>query len=174
MNSRLPRLSTIGAAALLSLAAAGTIVSAQTPAPAPATQAKPAEKAGAAARTVEIIGTDDMKYNVTTINAKPGEQLRIRLTSKGVMPKIAMAHNVVVLKKEADAAAFATAAASARATDFIPAANKADVIANTGLAGPGESVEVTFKVPAAAGSYPFLCTFPGHFVVGMKGNLIVK
>jgi azurin len=181
MNSRIPRLSTIGAAALLSLAAAGsTIVSAQTPAPAtkpaPAEQgtAKPAEKAGAAARTVEIVGTDDMKYNTTTINAKRGEQLRIRLLSKGVMPKIAMAHNVVVLKKTADPAAFATAAASARATDFIPPANKADVIANTGLAGPGETVEVTFKVPAEAGSYPFLCTFPGHFVVGMKGNLVVK
>jgi azurin len=183
MNSRLPRLTTISAAALLSLAAAGTIVSAQTPAPAtkpapaPAAQgtAKPADKAPAgAARTVEIIGTDDMKYSVTEIAAKRGEQLRIKLTSKGVMPKIAMSHNVVILKKGTDAAAFATAAASARATDFIPAANKADVIANTPLAGNGETVEVVFKVPAVAGSYPFLCTFPGHFVVGMKGNLVVK
>lgn len=166
-------LSTLTAATVLSLAAAGTIVSAQTPAPAPA--AKPAaEKAGAGARTVEIIGTDDMKFNTNTINAKPGEQLRIRLTAKGAMPKIAMSHNVVVLKKEADPAAFATAAASARATDFIPAANKGDVIAHTGLAGNGETVEVTFKVPTVAGSYPFLCTFPGHFVVGMKGNLVVK
>jgi azurin len=168
MNSRLLRLSTIGAAALL---AAGTIVSAQTPAPA----AKPAAaKPAGAARTVEIIGTDDMKFNISEIAAKKGEQLRIKLTAKGVMPKVAMAHNVVVLKKTADAAAFATAAASARATDFIPAANKADVIANTGLAGNGETVEVVFKVPAEAGSYPFLCTFPGHFVVGMKGNLVVK
>ena len=48
------------------------------------------------------------------------------------------------------------------------------MIANTALAGNGETVEVVFKVPAAAGSYPFLCTFPGHFVVGMKGNLVVK
>lgn len=178
MNSRLSgllKLPTIGAAALFSLAAAGSIVSAQTPA-APATKpaAKPADKAAAGVRTVEIIGTDDMKFNTTTINAKPGEQLRIRLIAKGAMPKIAMAHNVVVLKKEADPAAFATAAASARATDFIPAANKGDVIAHTGLAGNGETVEVTFKVPAAAGSYPYLCTFPGHFVVGMKGNLVVK
>jgi len=172
MNSRLSRLSSsIGAAALLSLAAAGsTIISAQTPAPA----AKPAaEKAGAAARTVEIIGTDDMKFNISEIAAKKGEQLRIRLTAKGVMPKVAMSHNVVVLTKAADPAAFATAAASARATDFIPPANKGDVIAHTPLAGNGETVEVTFKVPAA-GSYPFLCTFPGHFVVGMKGNLVVK
>jgi azurin len=182
MNSRLPRLTTISAAALFSLAAAGTIVSAQTPAPAPAKApapaaqgtAKPDAKPAGAARTVEIIGTDDMKYNVATIAAKRGEQLRIKLTSKGVMPKIAMSHNVVVLKKEADAAAFATAAASARATDFIPAAKKGDVIAHTALAGPGETVEVVFKVPAVAGSYPFLCTFPGHFVVGMKGNLVVK
>jgi azurin len=176
LNSRLLRLTTIGAAALFSLSAAGTIISAQTPAPAPAAKpaAKPADKAAAGARTVEIIGTDDMKFNTNTITAKPGEQLRIRLTAKGTMPKIAMQHNVVVLKKEADAAAFATAAASARATDFIPAANKGDVIAHTGLAGNGETVEVTFKVPAAAGSYPFLCTFPGHFVVGMKGNLVVK
>jgi azurin len=170
MNSRLSRLSTsIGAAALLSLAAVGsTIVSAQTPA------AKPAEKAGAAARTVEIIGTDDMKFNISEIAAKKGEQLRIRLTAKGVMPKVAMSHNVVVLTKAADPAAFATAAASARATDFIPPANKGDVIAHTPLAGNGETVEVTFKVPAQAGNYPFLCTFPGHFVVGMKGNLVVK
>jgi azurin len=160
MNSRLSKLSTISAAALFSLAAAGTVVSAQKPA--------------AAARTVEIIGTDDMKFNTNTITAKPGEQLRIKLTSKGVMPKIAMSHNVVILKKEADPAAFATAAASARATDFIPAANKADVIANTPLAANGETVEVVFKVPAVAGNYPFLCTFPGHFVVGMKGNLVVK
>jgi azurin len=183
MNSRLPRLASLSAAALFSLAAAGTtIVSAQTPAPAPATKpapaaqgtAKPADKAAAGVRTVEIIGSDDMKFNTTSIAAKRGEQLRIRLTSKGVMPKVAMQHNVVILKKTADPAAFATAAASARATDFIPAANKADVIANTPLAGNGETVEVVFKVPAEAGSYPFLCTFPGHFVVGMKGNLVVK
>ena len=170
-NGRLLRLSSIGAAALLTLAAAGsTILSAQAPA------AKPAENpaAAAGARTVEIVGTDDMKFNVATINAKPGEQLRIRLTAKGTMPKIAMSHNVVVLKKEADPAAFATAAASARATEFIPAANKGDVIAHTALAGNGETVEVTFKVPTVAGSYPYLCTFPGHFVVGMKGNLVVK
>src|SRR5918999_1537076 len=36
-------------------------------------------------RTVEIIGTDDMKFSVASIPAKAGEQLRIRLVSKGGM-----------------------------------------------------------------------------------------
>jgi azurin len=135
-------------------------------------QGKPA--AASAARTVDITGSDDMKYSITTIPAKAGETLRIRLTSKGTLPKIAMAHNVVVLKPGAKQLDFVNAAAMARQTDFIPAAMKDQVLAATTLAGPGETVEVTFKVPAVKGNVPFLCSFPGHYAAGMRGNIVVK
>jgi azurin len=134
--------------------------------------AKPA--AAGAVRTVDLVGTDQMKYDVTQITAKRGEQLRVRLTTKGTMPKIAMAHNFVLLKLAANPVKFVTAGAQARQTDFIAPETKDQVIAATALAGAGETVEVTFKVPNAAGKYPFLCTFPGHFQAGMKGNLVVK
>jgi azurin len=147
-----------------------TLLFAPTVLPSPLAAQAPA----AAPRTIEIIGGDDMKYDKTTIQAKPGEQIRIRLTAKGSMPKIAMSHNVVVLQLKTDAAAFVTAGMAARATDYIAPANKAQVIAATKLAGNGETVEVTFKVPTAPGSYPYVCTFPGHFAAGMKGSLIVK
>ena len=140
--------------------------------PAPSTTAKPAAKG--AVRTVDIVGTDQMKYDVTQIPAKRGEQLRVRLIAKGTMPKIAMAHNFVLLKLSANVTKFVTAGAQARQTDFIAPEMKDQVIAATALAGAGETVEVTFTVPKAAGSYPFLCTFPGHFQAGMKGNLVVK
>jgi azurin len=132
------------------------------------------DKPASTGRLVEITGGDDMKYNVTSIPAKPGETLRIRLVSKGTLPKIAMAHNVVVLKAGAKQIDFVNAASQARATDFIPTDMKDQVLAATGLAGPGETVEVTFKVPAAAGSYPYVCTFPGHFAAGMRGTIVVK
>lgn len=146
---------------------------------APATQKPAAETAKPAAaakgvRVVEIIGTEDMKFSLATITAKPGEQLRVRLVVKGAMPKIAMAHNFVLLNKGAKVLDFVQAAMNARATDFIPADKKADVLASTALAGAGETVEVTFKVPAAAGEYPYVCSFPGHFQAGMKGSLVVK
>ena len=167
----------------LAIAAAPTVAPIQQTAPAakpaPSTQkpaagtAKPAADAKGV-RTVEIIGTEDMKFSLPTIAAKPGEQLRVRLVVKGAMPKIAMAHNFVLLTKGAKVVDFVTAAMNARATDFIPADKKADVIAHTALAGAGETVEVTFKVPAAAGEYPYLCSFPGHFQAGMKGTLAVK
>jgi azurin len=164
-------------ALVLSLVVAPTLLAAQGGAkPAPPAGQKPAAAPAApgGARTVEIVAGDDMKYDKTTIAAKPGEQLRIVLKPKGTMPKIAMSHNVVVLKVGTDAAAFVNAGVAARPTDFIAPAQKAAVIAATPLAGNGETVEVTFKVPAAPGSYPYVCTFPGHFAGGMKGNLVVK
>jgi azurin len=126
-------------------------------------------------RVVEITGGDDMKYSVATIAAKPGESLRIRLKAIGspAMPKIAMSHNIIILKPKTDVAAFATAAANARATNFVPPALKAEVIAASGLVGNGESVDLDFKVPTAPGTYPFICTFPGHYLT-MKGTLVVK
>jgi azurin len=125
-------------------------------------------------RSVDIIGSDDMKYSITTLTARRGEVLRIRLISKGIIPKVAMAHNVVVLKLGTDILKLLKDGAPNRETDFIPPAMMSSVIAKTPFAGPGESVQVTFMVPAKPGEYPFLCTFAGHYQAGMKGTLIVK
>jgi len=144
----------------------------KTPAKPPATA--PAAAAKGAGRTVELTGGDDMKYNVTSINAKPGETLHVVLKNVGTIPKVAMAHNFVVLAAAANADDFSKAAMNARDTDYIPADKKADVLASTKLAGPGESMEVTFKAPAKPGTYNYLCTFPGHYAAGMKGTLVVK
>lgn len=125
-------------------------------------------------RVVDLTGNDQMKFNLTAITAKPGETIKVRLKSLGTLPKVVMGHNFVLLAKGTDVAAFANAAAAANTTGYIPAAMKPKILAMTTLAGPGETVEVTFKAPAAAGSYPYLCSFPGHFVAGMKGILTVK
>jgi azurin len=135
--------------------------------------AKP-QAASRQVRTVDILGTDDMKFDVTRITARRGEQLRIRLKSTGTMPKLAMGHNVVVLKQGVDATAFNRAALTARATDFVPPDRKQDVVAATALAGAGETVEVTVVVPAKPGNYTFICSFPGHFNAGMRGTLVVR
>jgi azurin len=130
--------------------------------------------AAPAGRLVEITGSDQMKFSVTSITAKPGELLHVRLKSVGTLPKIVMAHNFVLLAKGTDATAFANAAALAATTAYIPAQFKAKVLASTALAGPGETVDVTFKAPAVAGQYVYLCSFSGHFIAGMKGVLVVK
>lgn len=125
-------------------------------------------------RTITIGVGDSMKFTVTSITAQPGETLKVVVKSTGTMPKIAMAHNFVLLKAGMNADAFVKAGAADRETDFIAPAQKPKVLAATPLAGPGETVEVTFTVPERKGTYLFVCTFPGHYSLGMKGTLTVR
>jgi azurin len=159
----------IGAVAICGMSAAPAIAQAKKPAASTAGAA-----AAAAGRVVEIKGTDDMKYSVTNIDAKPGEAITVKLSAVGSMPKMVMAHNFVLLKKGTDEQAFVNAGALARDTGFVASAQKVHVIASTPLAGAGETVQVTFKAPAVAGNYTYLCSFPGHYASGMKGTLTVK
>jgi azurin len=129
---------------------------------------------GAAARVIQIEVGDSMRFNPAAITAAPGEQIRIVLKGVGQMPKLAMGHNFVLLKKGTDGKALAEQCAPARETDFIAAPAKGQILAHTSLVGPGETVEVTFAAPRQRGDYQYICTFPGHFALGMKGTLTVK
>ena len=115
-----------------------------------------------------------MKFNLTSIEAKPGEQLTVILTNIGTQPKEVMGHNWILLKSGVDAEAFDKAAAQATASEYFPAALADQVITHIPLLGPRKSGQVTFTVPTAPGEYPFLCSFPAHFQTGMKGVLVVK
>lgn len=125
-------------------------------------------------RTIEITAGDNMKYDTTHIDARPGEELKIVLTNVGTQPKEVMGHNWILLKSGVDAAAFDAAASNAKATDYFPQDKADQVIAHVPLLGPRKSGEVSFKAPTEPGDYTFLCSFPAHFQVGMKGTLTVK
>ncbi|PTX96380.1 lipoprotein [Opitutus sp. ER46] len=125
------------------------------------------------ARTIEITANDQMKYSLTTITAAPGEELRVVLTNAGSLPKEAMGHNWVLIQAGMDPIAFGASAAGARETQYIPTNQKEKIIAHIDLLGPRQTGEVTFKAPAQPGTYPFLCTFPGHAAL-MRGTLTVE
>jgi len=128
----------------------------------------------AAARVIQMTGTDNLRFAPDTIQAKPGERLKIVLKTTSALPKMAMAHNFVLPQPKVDIQAFVTASAQSPKTQYIAPAFKDQLIAASGLAGNGETVEVEFNAPKAPGSYVFVCTFPGHFQGGMKGTLVVK
>jgi azurin len=138
-----------------------------------ASSSAPAAAASSGPRVIELTAGDTMKYNITAIEAKAGETITISLTNTGSQPVEVMGHNFVLLKPGSDSAAFAGAAVAAKDTGYIPASLKDQVVAKIDLVGPHKTGEVTFTVPAA-GEYPFLCTFPAHFQIGMKGVLTAK
>jgi azurin len=127
-----------------------------------------------APRVINLTAGDAMSYSMPTINAKPGETLKIVLKVTTAQPPEQLKHNFVLLAPDTDPMQFAMAAVMAKDTGYIPAQMKAKVLANSEMAGGGQEVTVTFKAPAKPGTYPYICTFPGHFFAGMKGSLIVK
>ena len=144
-------------------------------APSAAPSSAPTATAPAATgRAVEVIANDQMKFSLVEIRAKAGEQLSLTLVNKGTTPKFSMGHNWVLLVAAVDVDSFLVAAAEAPTTEYVPAARKADILAATKLLGPGERDTATFAAPATPGRYPFICSFPGHAQVGMRGVLIVE
>lgn len=132
--------------------------------------------ADAAPRVVKIKSGEgnQMKFSVTSITAAPGESIKVVLTNACTLPKNVMGHNWVLLAKGTDPVAFANAGSPEPENGYIPAKMKAKVMATIGLLGPGESGEVAFTAPSEPGEYPFLCCFPAHCQIGMKGVLVVK
>lgn len=164
----------IASLVLVSLAFVGCGKSEKT-APAKAAPAKASKVAEPAeGRAVAITGNDTMKFSVTEIRAKPGEALAVTLTNVGTVPKFSMGHNWVLLAADTDVEAFVSATSSAAATEYVPPEFKGKVLASTKLLGPKEADTARFYAPKTPGRYVFLCSFPGHYQVGMHGVLIVE
>lgn len=141
---------------------------------APASSAKEVAPPPGSGRAIEITGNDQIKFSLTEMRAKPGETLSVTLVNIGTMPKLSMGHNWVLLKDAKNLDAFVNEAAMSPATDYIPPGQKGAVYAHTKMLGPKERDTVTFNAPQQPGRYIFLCSFPGHYQVGMKGELIVE
>lgn len=144
-------------------------------------------------RTINIIGTDDMKFVVEeegegivtagasgnyilleAIEVAPGEEIRITLTTNSNLPATAMSHNWSLLAMDTDVDAFVRAAITARDNAYIPADMEDQVIAHTDMLGDGETDSITFTAPEEPGEYDYICTFPGHYAGGMYGTLVVQ
>ncbi|MCC9073802.1 azurin [Flavobacterium sp. F-65] len=129
-------------------------------------------QAEAVSNVLVIEGNDQMQFNTKELRAVAGKPITLTLKHVGKIPKEAMGHNLVILQEGTDEAAFAAKAIAAKDTDYIPASEKASIVAHTKLIGGGEEDTIEFTVDKK-GTYNFLCTFPGH-VAMMKGVLIVE
>lgn len=146
------------------------------PAPAPENKPEPEPEVqivvdDGTVATINLTANDAMQFNTAEIKIAAGRTVKLNLKHVGKMPAEMMGHNFVLLAAGTDVSAFSAAGVTAKDTDYIAASLADKVIAKTKLLGGGESDSIEFKAPAA-GTYDFICTFPGHSGI-MKGKLIV-
>lgn len=122
-------------------------------------------------RIVEITTVEaQMTYDVTSFRVAPGQQVEIVLRNADVLP-----HNLVIVRPGAGETV--GRAADAMATDpdafekeFIP--DSPAVMHFTRMLQEGESTRLQFTAPEQEGNYPYICTFPAHWIT-MKGVMEV-
>ena len=137
--------------------------------PGPGLKAQGSRSERAAPGSTITVGTlgDELAYDVVEIRARAGSEITVDfVNSSGGMP-----HNIVFVMSDSDINPVGLAALEASKTDYIPQEELDRIFGYTAMAGPGETVSVKIAVPEQSGSYPYICTYPGHFTV-MQGRLI--
>lgn len=122
--------------------------------------------------SVTIESNDQMQFNKTELKVPVGEPVVLTLKHVGKMAKNIMGHNFVLLDQGVDFQGFAEKAVMAVDNDYVPADQQNNIITKTKMLGGGESDTIEFTI-SEAGSYEFLCTFPGHYAI-MRGVLIAE
>ncbi|WP_372920602.1 azurin [Salegentibacter sp.] len=120
---------------------------------------------------ITIEGDDQMRFNMDEIKVKAGQTVRLTLKHVGQMDKNQMGHNWVLLTQGTEISEFGMEAMDAKDNDYIPEGTD-QVIVHTKMLGGGESDTIEFEAPEA-GTYDFICSFPGHYSL-MKGKFIVE
>ena len=98
---------------------------------------------------------DELYFDKDTMTAKAGSEVTVKFINTAG----ALQHNWVLVPTgtETEIAMAGTTAGADNA--WIPEDSR--IIAASPLVDPGDSASITFTAPAA-GSYTYVCTFPGH------------
>jgi len=125
-------------------------------------EARPEPVRATTVRTVVLKAVPGaMKYDVAEIRAAPGEviefvlenpdtmQHNLLVTAPGKMPEVGVACDKMGETLEG------------KGRQFVP--DLPSVLAAMGLIDPGKTGRLFWVVPTKPGTYPFVCTYPGHW-----------
>jgi glucose/arabinose dehydrogenase/azurin len=119
-------------------------------------------------RLVAVQG--QMRFDLESFTVEAGQEVELVLENPDYMP-----HNVLIVTPGAREAVGRAADAMAALPDgfereFVP--DMPEVLFASRLINTGETDTLRFRAPSEPGDYPFVCTFPGHWIT-MFGTMHV-
>ena len=122
--------------------------------------------AGPVTIAISAVG-DGFEFDLTSLSANSGDEVTVTFNN----PSATNSHNFVLVQDGEKDTVAADGTVAGPGNDWVKPGDSR-VIANTAVAGPGETKEVVFTAPAP-GAYQFVCTFPGHNIT-MFGEFVVS
>jgi azurin len=125
----------------------------------------------AGSRVLSIEAGKNLSFSARSFKVKAGEPIKLTFVNPDSVP-----HNWALLKpgtlaRVGDLVNKIIAEPDAASRHYIPHSD--DVLVYTDIVVPQDQFTISFRAPAAPGRYPYLCTFPGHWMI-MNGEMIVE
>jgi putative heme-binding domain-containing protein len=123
------------------------------------------------ARSITIEAGKNLSFEPRQLAVRAGESIRLTFANPDVVP-----HNWLLIKPGAlervgHLANKLVAEPDAGNRQYVPRSD--DVLFYTDVVPPRDRFTIFFRAPSQKGRYPFLCAFPGHWMV-MNGEMIVE
>lgn len=123
------------------------------------------------ARPITIETGTNLSYVTRSFRVKTNEPIALTLVNPDVVP-----HNLAIIKpgtleRVGSLANKLISDPEAAIRHYIP--KTSDVLSYTDVVGPKSKFTIHFRAPEIPGRYPYLCTFPGHWLI-MNGEMIVE
>lgn len=118
--------------------------------------------------SVSIKALDGLKFDKVQFSVKPGSEVLLTLTNVSDMP-----HNFLITKPgERDNVVKAALQLAQKGPDMNYIPDTDAVLWSIPVISPGQNNFLRFKAPLQEGTYPYVCTYPGHGFV-MFGEMLV-
>ncbi len=126
---------------------------------------------GEGGRELVVEAALGLQYVQKQLKAKAGEKLSITFKNPDVVPHNWLLAKPGSLQRLGAACNLMIADPQGLARHYVPESE--DVIAYTDMTNPTGTFTIHITAPKDPGNYPYLCTFPGHWMV-MNGVLTVE
>jgi azurin len=123
------------------------------------------------ARAIAIQADKNLTFVQRSLNVRAGETIKLTFANPDEVP-----HNWALIKpgslaRVGELTNRIIAEPDAALRQYVPKSD--DVLVYTDITPPAGTFTIYFRAPAEKGRYPYLCTFPGHWMV-MNGVMIVE
>ncbi|TDU66086.1 azurin [Prosthecobacter fusiformis] len=126
---------------------------------------------GEPGREIVVDAALGLQYVQKQLIAKAGEKLTLTFKNPDVVPHNWLLAKPGSLQKLGDQVNLMITDPKGLAKHYVP--DSQDVLVYTDMVNPKEQFSIHFEAPKEKGEYPYLCTFPGHWMV-MNGVMKVE
>ncbi len=126
---------------------------------------------GGSGRTIVVEAALGLQFAQKTLKAKAGERITLVFKNPDVVPHNWILGKPGTLQSLGDKCNLMIADPKGLANHYVPESD--DVLLYTDMVNAKGEFTIHFNAPKEPGEYPYLCTFPGHWMV-MNGVMTVE